>query len=398
MPFDTLEQITPDDLRGVIGVAPERKRREYKRDLPGNGREERHEFVNDVTALANTEGGDIFFGVDEDPQSHMPRAVNGVPAASAEAQIAALENLLRDSIRPRLPSLQMHTVHVAADRVVLVIRVGGSHLRPHQSTLNHRFYARNTNGKYILDSSELSDMILRREDTPTRMRSFRHDRINVIANRPEDMPSDVNVASKLVLHYMPEQTFGRFDAIALNRLRDAPQRINRVPLWHVAGLQRYPNIDGLLYKQQREDIPFHQWYAQVFYDGTIEIVNGVVFNVALGRDNQFHPNWVEEELFHSYLFSRDMYGALGIEGRVTLAASALGIRDFRIHFDDPRQLFAAIRPIGRDPASFNLATIDSMDADPRLAVKPIADQLSRACGLERALSYNEEGDYIGYAP
>ena len=59
--------------------------------------------------------------------------------------ISRLGNIARDAIRPPLPYVSICDMNIGDDKVVLVLRVGESHLAPHQNTINHRFYARSTN-------------------------------------------------------------------------------------------------------------------------------------------------------------------------------------------------------------------------------------------------------------
>jgi predicted HTH transcriptional regulator len=49
----------------------EGKRVDYKRDLPGNSESQKKEFLYDVSSFANTVGGDLIIGVEEE---------NGVPS------------------------------------------------------------------------------------------------------------------------------------------------------------------------------------------------------------------------------------------------------------------------------------------------------------------------------
>ena len=402
MSFDRVEDIIEADLLGLVGNAPERKRREYKRDLPNAGSDDRKEFIADVSAFANTEGGDIFYGISEDPKTHVPLAIDGIPKDEAERQITILENVVRDCIRPRIPRYAFHPVPLTGDKVVLVIRVGESHLKPHQSTLNHRFYARNTNGKYPLEVSELADIISRRETLPARMRQFRKDRISLLRLTPEDAPHHVDAPTKLVVHYLPEQSFGRFDVVDVGRLggSGARQAINTPPVLNVDGVAYRPNMDGFMYMNGRADST-SKWYAQIFYDGTIELVHGFAFRNVTSEQLLFHPNWIEEDLVQSLFFARQVYDVLGIDGRISLFVSAIGIRDHAIYLEGRQGLrqFGTVGhslTIGRDPALFNEVTLESIKVDARVAIRPIADQLCRAGGLECAPSYDKDGTYIGY--
>jgi hypothetical protein len=405
MPFDRLEDITSDDLKSLVGTSPEHKQREYKRNLPTTGSDSRKEFIADVSAFANTDGGDIFFGIGEDGETDMAQSLDGIPLADVAKQISTLENVVRDSIRPRLPRIAFHTVNLNDERGVLVIRIGASHIKPHQSTLDHRFYARNSKGKYILDASELGDVFSRRELLPVSMRRFRRERVDLIASSPEDMPSPVEAAAKLILHYLPEQSFGRFGLVDVGKLNDPAvrNRITAVPVANISGLSFRPNIDGFMYMNGRPDATL-QWYVQIFNDGSMEFVNNGAFLNPSSGALVFHPNWVEELLFQSFGFSGQVFKALDIEGRVSIFMSAVGVREHSLTLGAHNLAGLALAAtghetkIGRDPALFNEITVDDMHADSRLAVRPLADQLSRAAGLSRAFSYDENGNYTGYEP
>jgi hypothetical protein len=63
-----LQAVTADDIQAVIenGVREDRHI-DYKRSLPDKTKDnDRKELLADVSAFANTSGGDILFGVDEE--------------------------------------------------------------------------------------------------------------------------------------------------------------------------------------------------------------------------------------------------------------------------------------------------------------------------------------------
>lgn len=97
-------------------VAPESKTREYKRDLSSPDG-----LIKSVVAFANSAGGQLVLGVDDDG------AVVGIADPFTEEERVA--NLIADSILPRLiPGIDLVTV---ADTTVLVVDVPLSTQRPH---------------------------------------------------------------------------------------------------------------------------------------------------------------------------------------------------------------------------------------------------------------------------
>ena len=63
-----IDDIDADALARLLGVAEESVSLDFKRDLPGANREATKEFIADVCALANTRGGDLVYGIDENAE------------------------------------------------------------------------------------------------------------------------------------------------------------------------------------------------------------------------------------------------------------------------------------------------------------------------------------------
>jgi predicted HTH transcriptional regulator len=94
-----LETITREYVARLIEQEVyERKTLDYKRDLPGGTDQEKKEFLADVSSFANTEGGELIFGVIE--AAGAPREVAGVAAGNLDAEKLRLQNLLRDGLQP----------------------------------------------------------------------------------------------------------------------------------------------------------------------------------------------------------------------------------------------------------------------------------------------------------
>lgn len=111
----------------------------------------------------------------------------------------------------------------------------------------------------------------------------------------------------------------------------------------------------------------------------------------------YHEN-LEQTLFRQYDLAREIFSVLGMEGRVALYASALGIRECTIKPQAPPRSLPYTGhsvAIGRDPAFFNPVTIEDMKAvQPQTALEPPIQQVWRASAYDYAYSY-KDGKYVG---
>ncbi|HEX9952475.1 MAG TPA: RNA-binding domain-containing protein [Rubricoccaceae bacterium] len=108
--------MTHDDLKRLV-LLGEGPRLEFKNRVP---RPER--IAREVIAFANTDGGTVLIGVDDDG------TILGL--RDAEEELFALSNALRGRVSPE-PEVEIEAVRVGARRDVLVVRVPASAHRPH---------------------------------------------------------------------------------------------------------------------------------------------------------------------------------------------------------------------------------------------------------------------------
>src|SRR5687768_1280670 len=125
-----LESITEQDLLDLISnKVREDKRIEFKVCLPGNSDKEKREFLADVSSFANASGGDLIFGMKA--QSGVASQLVGLQLASVDAEILRLENILRDSLDPRIPNIKLRGIDLTSG-AALVIRIARSWIPPHR--------------------------------------------------------------------------------------------------------------------------------------------------------------------------------------------------------------------------------------------------------------------------
>ncbi len=163
------EQLYSDVVSFLEEQVGENLTLDYKRELSGDPRS-RAELCRDVSALANSQGGTIIYGVDEEspdrtpvlPPHGTPRRVSNQPVEEWAAQV------IRDGVQPRVDlELEAFDLPNDPDRCVLVVRTTASPLAPHMVTLRGdnryygRFYRRSNYENRIAEEYEVREMLER---------------------------------------------------------------------------------------------------------------------------------------------------------------------------------------------------------------------------------------------
>ena len=95
LPFSKLlDEINETDLQELVsGKEAERKTLDYKRDRVGDKPSEHKEFLYDVSSFANTSGGYLFIGIDEN--EGVPTDLCGLPTTiDPDSEISRLVSIL----------------------------------------------------------------------------------------------------------------------------------------------------------------------------------------------------------------------------------------------------------------------------------------------------------------
>lgn len=154
---------------------------DYKRNLAVQSDSDRKEFLYDASSFANTQGGDLVFGMEE---GHgLPINLVGLAGINPDKKILRLEHILRDGIRPPITGVHTVPIGLANGNFVIVMRILKSWNPPHQVIFQKafRFYARDTNGKYQVDVDELRSAFSLSGAVAERIRTFRAERAAKIA-------------------------------------------------------------------------------------------------------------------------------------------------------------------------------------------------------------------------
>ena len=361
-----IEEIVWQDIERLVDQGRlEERTLEFKRDLPGGNRESCKEFLSDISSFANSDGGDIIFGVRE----HNGAAVEITPikADNLDSERLRLENLARDALDPRIPGLKLRTVESDDGESVLIVRIPASFIAPHRVKYrdSSRFFGRNSGGKFPMDTQELRDAFTSSEGMPAKLRAL-HSRA-VEASQGKEMPRPTVSYPTMVVTVAP-----------LSVLRSPQQySVSRDTAMHPPTL-----VGDIQYQIALEGIIVHRAAKEVDAWATTHRRGYIDFAWMVGRRVEDRGNIVWPMNFTDS-FPAGVRSAiarlngLGIDGPWAVMATLRQCQNYQLILD--RFNFDQSRPAWRDEAYLGDVISDhAVDAD----LQPLVDNAWRLFGME----------------
>lgn len=369
---------------------PEGKTIEYKRDLPGSSDTEKREFLKDVSAFANTTGGDLLYGVDA--VDGVPRDFPGIGNVNEDELRLRLESLCRDGLDPRLPKIDFRVTPVHGNRVLL-IRIPESWTSPHRVKLagHGHFYARGGAGTFAMDVAELRSAFTSSENIAVKIRNFRMERLAILHNY--DTPTPIFRGCRLVLHVIPLSAFASGDRIDISQDHRRMQEIlpfatDRPQLWKI-------NLDGVLNYTSANNDGRSRAYAQVFRNGIIESV--AVFEPGDDEVKRIHSTKIEAYLIRSLPRYLDILQALQVAAPIFIFLLLVGATDYQFIVPDGPGGVYGHETATTDRYSVVLPEVVMTDYGTNVSrmLKPAFDTLWNAFGYPGSRNFDAAGNWVG---
>lgn len=363
---------------------------DFKRDFPTAWNDAaKHEFLADATAFANSGGGDLIFGVEEDGQA---QALAVVPQAipNADQEIRRLQDFLLNLAEPRLPGVKIHAVQVSVagiDGYVIVVRIPQSWAGPHRVKTNQHFFIRDGLRKRQLDVPELRSIFLRTENQARRVNDFRTERLGKILSG--DAPHRLVDGPVLVAHLIPTQA-----ALGLVQVDPVPYTNQRgLPVLGVTGGMARLNIDGALVVRNETPQGETHGYSQFFRNGFFE--STYVLARRNGEGRAVLPSTAYERDLITLLGAfRGELDHLGVNYECAVMLSLLRADEVKLGvrsdwgFDEPHQtLFDRKILVLPD-------VLARSDATPEQEMKPVFDLMWQAAGFVGSRNYDAAGQWV----
>ena len=271
-------QVTEALLRQACDDAwPESSTLDFKAILPGSGGDELDEFRKDVCAFANSDGGDIVFGISD--AGGRAGSIVPIVAVQFDAVRRRLRQALDARVEPRIHAVQIHECPISSGGFAVIVRIPASFHGPHRCGPpgTQRFVLRNDTGTSDMSYDQLRSAFDRGATLIEKARDF-------CARRVEDInhgrtPLTIEQNPTAIVHVVPLGGLSGRAGVDVAALRANNQSLRLKPDDH---WQARVNFEGLLLypydEPQRPPIS----YLQVFRNGAIEAVEVVSYEPQRG--------------------------------------------------------------------------------------------------------------------
>ncbi|MFN7257995.1 MAG: helix-turn-helix domain-containing protein [bacterium] len=240
---------------------------EFKQASYSSSDDDKREFLKDVTALANTSGGHIVIGMVAN--GGIASSFSPLGSSIADSEKQRLENMLLDSVEPRLVGVQIREVAVDGG-ILLILRVPRSWSPPHRVTFKrlNKYFLRHSAGVYEPSVDQLRAVFLGGADTERRLLEFRIDRIARLQSGEKGVA--LHAPGQMLLQAVP--LGGSQPGFVMPSIQDAMNAF--APPGNPGATYRF-NLDGLLIQSSASHGPGRTTsYTQIFRDGRIEMARG----------------------------------------------------------------------------------------------------------------------------
>jgi hypothetical protein len=387
-----IEQISESDLQGVIdALTPESRTLEFKAELPGKTSNDRKEFLRDVVAFANSEGGHIIYGIAA--SDGIATNLSGISNDIVDGELLRLEQIIRSGIEPVVHGLKLRPVPLqikGGSALVIEIPLGlfGIHMLRNRGA----FVKRTSAGKMEMDFGEIRAAFVGGETALTKLDEFRQQRIGRLKVGDGVVP--LSHRAILSIHLLPLQAFGPGYQPDLKKIThtEAGQKL-LIPRKSVWGWRSHFTYHGFLQfcsAGSRDGKP--TMYANLFRNASIEVVDSDIINSF--AENSVAGVQVEIALFQMTQNLLRLFDELEVLPPYYVLPCLLNVKGRKFIKIDYHGFPNEERPFEIDDVILPDALIDDPARPLEQIFRPLIDILWNTCGWSGSPNYDAEGNYI----
>lgn len=384
-----LSEVAENDLNELVdSQISEKKIIEYKQQLNLRAHKDKIEITSDVSSFANASGGHLIYGMKED--GGLATEICGLQIENQDRLKQQIENILRESLGPRIIGIELEIISCEQSDPVLIIRIPKSWNAPHMNKYNSKFYSRNSGGKYPMETSELRSIFFLSETLYEKINMFRIDRVANIGKT--GTPARLLPYPKIVLHLIPFEAFTPGIRKDLTWIKD---ELNKpLPIRAKNCVGRY-NFDGYLTCTPVDVMDRTKSYLQIYSNGIFEAVEAFTLRVQPENQQGILVLQVEKDLIKSLGDYFKWQVRLNVVPPVAVMLSLLNVYEYSVV--DSRRLDPAFsgNKIERQDLLVPEVIIESFDENPDKVLQNIFDSIWNASGWPRDMLYDDEGNWLG---
>ncbi len=391
-----MENITLDDIQTLIenGVC-ENKNLDYKRELHIDTDSDKKEFLADISSFANSNGGDIIFGIEEDSTEKIPTKIVGIHYENDDVLVRKLEDFIRQSIQPIILNIEYKVIKIVNNKCILIIRIPQSLIAPHRVEYkgHNKFFARNNKGKYQMDVNELRLSFNSGIDLEKRIDDFKMSRYyEILSNKYNKLIADSPI---FVIHYIPLSSLNDTTRLSINDIKQAMNKANSMALGY--GYSKRITLDGIAMDYKENERSSFALYKN---NGIIEKATTNFFKKEY-IVTSIHPNPVIDmingyqilnKVISDFNEVKEYYITVGINTPIIIACSILNAQGFTI---PTRDWYDILGKIDRDILLIDNLYVENLNDKTELILKPLFDSIYNSCGYEKCPAYDSNDNYIG---
>ncbi|NSW76935.1 MAG: ATP-binding protein [Candidatus Atribacteria bacterium] len=393
-----VSKVTMEDLQRLIEArVPEGQTMEYKVSIELNRDSTKEEFLCDISSFANTAGGWIIFGIQE--ENTCPVDIPGVQVDNLDSLRQTIDNLLRDGFEPRIPGVSIGSVRVSGteERYAIVLYIPKSYCGPHMVTFkgNRKFYARNNSGKYPMSVDELRLAFVFSEAFAEKARAFRKERIATIFADEAPLPLLDSPPFWFIMHLIPYGAFSPGRNYNAEQLQNLARSCSLEPFYS-SGWNESFNADGFLLYSQAQGKVYS--YLQLFRNGIIEAVTKAFCHV---QKLCIFIDTLEYAVLEKFPKCCSFLQQLGVEPPIAVFLTFFGIRGYRLaRLEIPYSTLELLgdNPFPRDVLFVPEIVLEKYEnlspSDLDAFFKPSFDIIWNAFGFPKSRNYDENGKRI----
>jgi hypothetical protein len=256
----------------------ENKLLDYKKELQISKDADKKEFLFDITAMYNTDGGCLIFGIEEEKDSKnqntgKPLEITGIEVENSDKLIQQIEDIVKNCTDPSINNLIIKEINIE-EKKVLVIGIPKGLGLPSMVTFNqsNKFFKRRMSGKYAVDVYELNNMFMQNQVLSEKANNFRKKRIKSVLLQTS-IPN-LKIDNSFFIHIIP---FGFLDYQILDFSRAENELTTKMKPIYAHGWDKLYNIDGFATFTSSSNREVITSYNQIFRNGIYEIYSTDLF-------------------------------------------------------------------------------------------------------------------------